>query len=96
MGQYSCKSKSIKWTRVALAYILDTIRVNSQTIWSLATNQDPRKTNSYIFGILLARALLMPLIENRPIVGLQGAIQQKMSFMLKRPVGRLAMILVSL
>ena len=30
----------------------------------------------------------MPLIENRPIVGLQGAIQRKMSFMLKRPVGR--------
>ena len=88
MGRYLTKSKSNKWTRVIFAYILDTIRVNVQTIWSLATNQEPRYTNSFVFGIQLALALLLPLIENRPLVGLQGPIQCKMSFMLKRPVGR--------
>ena len=73
---------------MALAYILNTIRVNAQTTWSLATNQDPHKTNSYVFGMLLAGALFMPHIVNWPLNGLQAQIQQKISFILHWPVGR--------
>ena len=32
-GNYSTKSKSMSWSKVVFAYILDLIRVNSQTIY---------------------------------------------------------------
>ena len=73
---------------VVLAYLLDTARVNAQTIWSLVTNKNPRGTNSLQFGYDIALALILPQIENRPLIGLQGPVQRKMSFMLKRPVGK--------
>ena len=88
MGRYSTKSKSNKWTIVTLCYQLDTGRVNSQTTWSLANGIDPRSSDSFDFGIEQARGLVLPHIENRPLIGLQGRILLKMSFMLNRPVGR--------
>ena len=73
-------------------YILDTARVNAQTVWSLnqTPKKDPRKTDSFDFGIKLARALVLPQIERRSLNGLPIPIQLKMSMMLKRPVGRAA------
>ena len=90
MGKYSTKNKSNKWTRVLFTYILDTARVNAQTVWSLVQKKDPRKTDSFDFGIKLARALVLPQIERRSLNGLPISIQWKMSMMLKRPVGRAA------
>ena len=92
MGKYSTKNKSNKWTRVLFTYILDTARVNAQTVWSLnqTPKKDPRKTDSFDFGIKLARALVLPQIERRSLNGLPIPIQLKMSMMLKRPVGRAA------
>lgn len=49
----------------ALAYILDTARVNSQTIYSIANNLDPRKSSSLSFGWNLVKALCNPQIERR-------------------------------
>ena len=82
------KTKSCKWCMVSFAYILDTIRINSQTICSLAKDLEPRKTNSFDYGIELSRALAMPSIESRPLNGLQSREQRKMAFILQRAVGR--------
>jgi len=38
MSFYTCKAKSRKWTMVLFAYLLDTIRVNSATLY-----EDPTK-----------------------------------------------------
>ena len=82
------------------AYLLDTARVNAQTIWSLnqkpKTKKDPRQTNSFEFGIKLARALVLPHVERRPLNGLQIPIQLKMSMFLKRQLaGQLLLLLLS-
>ena len=44
MGTYTVKSKSRKWTTAAFAYLLDTIRVNSQTVYALNNNIKQNKT----------------------------------------------------
>ena len=44
---YTTKTKNRKWTRVALAYLLDTIRVNSSTLVTLNAKSNPKgATNS--------------------------------------------------
>ena len=89
MGRYSTKTKCNKWPRVVFSYILDTARINSQTICALQKKVDPRQFGkSFEFGIYLAQSLVKPLIESRSLNGLQSRVQMKMSFMLDRPVGR--------
>jgi len=58
-------TKSRRWTINAFGYILDTARVNAQTIYSLANNLDPRKCVSVSFGWNLVKALCTPQIERR-------------------------------
>ena len=41
MGTYTTKIKSNRWTLTAFCYLLDTIRVNSCTLYALANNKDP-------------------------------------------------------
>ena len=60
---------------VAFYYLLDTARINAQTIWSLNHGLNPRKTNSYEFGMKVAKALFMPMIMTRPVVGLSSKIR---------------------
>ena len=43
MSFYSCKTKSRKWTLVVFAYLLDTIPVNSATLYALNRNMDLKK-----------------------------------------------------
>ena len=43
MGTYTCKAKSSKWKMVALYYMLDTARVNAQTMLSLKMEKIPKK-----------------------------------------------------
>ena len=54
MGTHTTKSKSQNWTRVSLAYILDTIRVNSSTVVTLTSNNNPKSTVRFKFGYELA------------------------------------------
>ena len=74
MGTYTTKSKSRKWTRVALAYILDTIRVNSSTVVTLNSNSNPKPTDNFRFGYELATQLLMPHIQRRSRHGLSSEV----------------------
>ena len=82
IGKYTCKSKSKRWTLTAFSYILDVCRVNASTILSLNKNIDPRKQDSYEFGMDLAGFLIRPHIQRRPTAGLQMSIKNKMSLLL--------------
>ena len=88
MGRYTTKSKSNQWTRVIFSYLLDTARVNAQTICALNRGWEPRKSKSFEFGIYLAKSLVLPLIERRPMKSIKVSIQAKMALMLKQQVGK--------
>ena len=50
MGYYTVKTKSCRWTMVAFAYLLDTIRVNASTVLAVNKKVDPKKKESFDFG----------------------------------------------
>ena len=77
---YSVNTKSRRWTMAAFAYILDTIRVNAQTLFSINANIDPRKTNSFSFGWELVQQLVKPHIVSRKanITTLPNSTKRKM------------------
>ena len=62
MGSYTTKSKTRRWTQLATYYVLDTSRVNVQTI-GLANGKVVE--SSFGFGWNLCLALVKPLIESR-------------------------------
>ena len=78
IGFYSSKAKSRSWTISTFAYMLDTCRVNSCTVYAINNSKDPRAQDSFNFGMDLAMSLVLPFIQMRPQVGLSTAIQQKM------------------
>lgn len=82
MGTYSCKSKSCKWTLVGMTYILDTIRVNSQTVHALHNNKKTQDIDSFNFGWSLAEELVMPHVRRRSRMGLSKMTLMKVSIVL--------------
>ena len=85
IGMYTVNSKSRRWTMAAFAYILDTVRVNSQTMKAINSQTDPRKSNSFLFGWELVLALVTPHIITRKATTstLQTSTVQKMKLILK-------------
>ena len=79
MGTYTTKSKSQKWSRVAFSYLLDTIRVNSSTLFELNKNHDPKLANSFNFSYEFATQLVMPHILRRPRNGLSSEVVKKIT-----------------
>ena len=77
MSFYSCKAKSRRWTMTILTYILDTCRVNTFTFLTLNLSKNPRKENSFDFGMSLVLKLVRPFISMRSTIGLQKNILQK-------------------
>ena len=84
MSNYSTRSKSNRWTLVVFFYMLDTARVNSQSVHSLNAGIDPRKSNSFRFGWDLSMQLLRPHVQRRFIT---------MPFLLKTTRSKMALIL---
>jgi len=62
---------------VVFFYLLDTVRVNANTVHALADNQVPTKSNAFQFGMKLAESLVMPYIQGRSRIGLQRSILTK-------------------
>ena len=79
MGTYTTKSKSQKWSRVAFSYLLETIRVNSSTLFELNKNHDPKLANSFNFSYEFATQLVMPHILRRPRSGLSSEVVKKIT-----------------
>ena len=86
IGSYSCKSKSNRWTMVSLAYALDTACKNSQTVVAINNGQNPCKTNSFGYLCELGKALVVPHMNNRSLIGLQSAILKKRAMFLGLPL----------
>ena len=82
LGSYTCKTKSKRWTMTVFSYILDVSRVNASTLLALDKRIDPRKQDSYDFGMDLAFMLIRPHIQRRPLAGLQENIKAKISLLL--------------
>ena len=66
ISYYTAKAKSSKWKMVAFYFILDTTRVNAQTILALKENKNPRKINSFEIGFDIVMSLVRPEMEKRP------------------------------
>lgn len=90
MGNYATSSKSKRFTRKVLSYLLDTARVNAQTIYALAMLLSPRGLNSFDFLLALAYAMVKEHIINRPPKGLKDDEIKKLSFILDRPINKKA------
>ena len=60
-------------------FILETTRVNAQTMLALHEKKDPRKTNSFEIGFDLVMSLVRPELERRPRFGLQKNIISKIN-----------------
>ena len=75
---YTTKSKSKRFTRVALTWCLDTAKTNAKAIWCLNNNINPRKFDSFDFGWALATQLVYPYFKQRSLAGLQKDIVAKM------------------
>ena len=82
IAMYSTRTKSAKWTRSALSFVLDTARVNSATLFAIATGVSPHSIDSFEFAWDLANSLVLPLARSRPVQGLPKAVQLKLSLLL--------------
>jgi hypothetical protein len=83
IGAYTVATKSRRWTTPAIAYVLDTARVNAGTVWQMNKNENPRAIISFDFALELAMGLVKPHIQARPRNGLTKAIQKKIDFILE-------------
>ena len=77
MAFHTSKTKSRRWTMVALAYMIDTARVNSSTIYALNKNIDPVKEKSFEYGFELVMQLVKPHIARRNQTCLPMVAKQK-------------------
>ena len=75
---HTCRSRKFRWDVVALFYMLDTIRVNSKTIWCIKQGPDVQKFKSFDFAWELAMQLLKPFIRSRNISGLPRMTLERM------------------
>jgi hypothetical protein len=67
IGFYTCNTKSLRWSLSGFSYILDTMRVNAQTIYALNKGVSPRKVKSFEFGWEIVKSLVIPHVEIRKI-----------------------------
>ena len=82
MATFNCKTKSNRWTIAAFVYMLDICRVNAATVLAMNRGSNPRKVNSYDFGMDLALRLIRPHVQQRSLTGLQISIGYKIDLLL--------------
>ena len=85
--KYTTANKQRKWTSKPLNYMLDTTRVNSQTIHSLNNGIEVRSRDSFEFGWSLVKELVLPHMKIRSEKpGLQRDLKLRMQTFLDLPV----------
>lgn len=77
-GKYCSKPKTRRWTIAFFSYLLDTTRVNTQTLCALNNGEDARKVDSFDFGKKFAMDLIGPYLEKRDISRLSSSILVKL------------------
>uniref|UniRef100_A0A6A7G5I7 PiggyBac transposable element-derived protein 3-like n=2 Tax=Hirondellea gigas TaxID=1518452 RepID=A0A6A7G5I7_9CRUS len=83
MRTYTTNTKSDRWPMTAFSYVLDTARVNSQTLWALNNGKTPSQTNSFDYGYDLALSLLLPLVERRNTKHMSASLKLKIQSLLE-------------
>ena len=63
MGSYTTKYKTRKWTSVALPYVLDMARINSQAIYVISNAKED--VDNFEFGWELMKVLVKPNMHTR-------------------------------
>ena len=63
---------------------MDTIRVNSKTLFCIKKGLDVKKENSFDLAFELAKSLTYPFIEQQIINGLGNSVTRKIDFVLNR------------
>ena len=87
MGSYSVNTKSKRWPLAVFAYMLDTMRINSQTLFCLNNDSDPRKLSSFKFCWDVVIELVTPLIlARKENLHLTAKTRAKIRLMLNDPV----------
>ena len=81
---YTVRSQSHRWDLVAFYYILDTIRVNSETLVCIKKRLDVKKENNFDLAFELAKSFTYPFIEQRRINSLGKSITWKTDFVLNQ------------
>ena len=84
LKSYTTNSKSVRWAATAFSYILDTARINAETLFSLNNGVIPRQTSSFEFGWQVASQLIKPYIEKRNIQHLSKTFQLQINTVLGR------------
>ena len=64
-ANYTVSSKSSRWSKTFLDFMIDTSLTNAQTVWSLKKGVDPRKSDSYQFRKTVASGLVLPFMRER-------------------------------
>lgn len=82
MGFHTTKTKSRKWTHVMFAYMMDTARVNSSTIFAMNESTDPKKLKSFEYAFDLVMGLVTPTIERRNQTAMLAATKAKIALCL--------------
>ena len=82
IGNYSTKTKSSKWTRVAFSYVLETARVNASTVFALSYDLTLQDLDSFELLWKLAESLVLPLAQSRNLNGLSTKTWLKMSLLI--------------
>ena len=89
MGFYSVKMTTDRWTIVSLAYLLNTVHVNACSVYAINNGLDPKKQNSFDFGLQLAKSLVIPQIIRRQRNEFTSVILRKISpFMQEKEIIR--------
>ena len=77
------RTKSKRWTMTGFSYLMDTMRVNTQTIVALNTGACPTSANLTEFCWDLALALAKPhMRRRRERGGIQGIIKRNIDFII--------------
>lgn len=83
IGMYTTNPKSQRWVSTAFSYLLDTIRVNSQTVYSMNSHIDLQQCNSFKYCWELANSLALPHIMRRNQNPLNFSIRAKINMFVK-------------
>ena len=85
-AQNTTSTKSVRWTKKVITYMLDISRVNAQTIFCLNNDHIPRAYDSSDFAQALGMSLIMPhLINRRREDGIPNWLKRKMDIFLPTP-----------
>ena len=83
MGKYTVKATSKSSSKVCFGYILDTIRVDSITLFGIVTKKDLVKMKTFDLSLEFAMTLVLPYIRQRSMSGLQNDIKFKINLILQ-------------